>query len=127
MRRLAEVSFICRWPSPSDCQSQASLIFRSSREKRAETICPVCEDEHASYFGQADCDVRLAFEPDGRSGSRRYIDDISVRLMADRFICDACELRLEGADELEAAGLDKVVDDWDDPYMDFSNLENGLA
>lgn len=96
-------------------QSQSILIFMTSTQRRADVTCPVCDDEYASYVGEPDYDVDVDVEPDGQGGYTSYIAGASCTLIVERFLCGACELRLEGPDELEAAGLDKFVEDFVDP------------
>ncbi len=104
-------------------QSHSALIFTTSTQKRAEVTCPVCDDEYASCIGEPEYDVDV--EPDGQGGYTSYIADATCTLIIARFVCGSCELRLEGPDELEAAGLNKFIDDYADPDpQDYFNLGN---
>ncbi|MBA9003060.1 hypothetical protein [Thermomonospora cellulosilytica] len=101
-------------------QAQTPLIFVTPTQRRAAATCPACKDEEASYFGEPDYDVDVDVEPDGRGGYMSYIAGAYCTLVIERFVCGCCELRLDGPDELEAAGLDKFVEN----YVDSEDYES---
>ena len=96
-------------------QAQIPFPLTTSTQRNKDATCPVCGDEFAIYIGEPDYEPDYGMEADGQGGYTPYVAGMVCRLIVERFVCGACELRLDGPDELAAAGMKQAIENFVDP------------
>lgn len=81
-------------------QSEVARILTRSDEQAVDVACPVCENKGASYLGEIESRYEICADL-----TVLHHECFIMILHPRSFVCGACELKLDGQDEIVFSGL----------------------